>query len=70
MLRCPEAVVGTEDPSSWVVCSRWRDAAREAHKLLFERKGRSLSNAIIATVRTLLCDLCSSFFLFTSFFQP
>src|SRR5207249_283066 len=50
MWRCPEALVGTEDLSSRVVCSRWRDAAREAHKPMFERRedlGVKLSSPLL-----------------------
>jgi hypothetical protein len=31
-------LLGTEDPLLWVVFSRWRDAAREAHTPLCERR--------------------------------
>src|SRR5262249_36495070 len=38
MWSCPEMLLGTEDPSLWVVFFRWRDAAREAHTPLRERR--------------------------------
>src|SRR5262249_32656050 len=73
MLSCPEALVGTEDPSSWVVFSSGETPFVKPTRLCLNG-GKTCEYAVIVTFRTRPYGLCSSnLFLFISvlcFFEP